>query len=116
MELVIVSHREVFGLRSGKEETFALPQERDRLAVFRSAQTEKAVVENGLNIELSYATEDDSSVKRTMKFEPISPSRRRRCEKRGWARLRATPVGSDLSRDTIGYLLFVGRSYVHEVV
>lgn len=112
MDLVIVGQREVSGLRSGKEEAFALAQTRNCWAVFRLTQTEKEIVEKGLSIELLYATEDDLSIERTISFAPMTPSQRRRCKKRGWARLHPMTLGPSLAGDTIGYLLFVGGSDV----
>ena len=114
MDLVTVGQRKVLGLRLGKEEAFALAQTRNCWAVFRLTQTEKEIVEKGLSIELLNATEDDLSIERTISFAPISPSQRRRGKKRGWARLRTTPLGENLAGDAIGYLLFVGGSYIHE--
>ena len=114
MDLVIVGQREVSGLRSGKEEAFALAQTRNCWAVFRLTQTEKETVKKGLSIELLYATGDDPSVEQTISFAPISPSQRRRCKKRRWARLHPTTPGPSLAGDTIGYLLFVGESDVRE--
>lgn len=112
--MVIVGQRRVLGVRSGKDEAFALPQTRSCCAVSRLTQTEKEVLDDGLSIELLYATEDDPSVEQTISFAPISPFQRRRSKKRRWARLHPTTLGPSLAGDTIGYLLFVGGSDVHE--
>lgn len=112
--MVIVGQRRVLGVRSGKEEASALPQTRSCCAVSRLTQTEKEVLDDGLSIELLYAIEDDPSVERTISFASISPSQRRRCKKRGWARLHPMTLGPSLAGDTIGYLLFVGGLVVHE--
>jgi hypothetical protein len=108
MDIVIVGQPQISGIRLGRGEACALPQKSDITTVFRLTQTEDVVIKNGLLVTLMHVTDDKgSNTERTIIFDPIPTSERRRGRKRGWVKLLLRPVGMEVGSNLSGYLLFV---------
>jgi hypothetical protein len=107
MDLLIIGQPTVTGVNLKDEALVSSQGKGDDSKMYRLIQGEDALIRAGIKITLTHESSGDGRVSEVVIIYLISPFRRRRARKRGWARLRIATVDTTFTHALSGYLLFV---------